>query len=310
MGITSMDKYFLYFLITYIVTALLLQLFTKNRRPKTQLEPPPSPPTLPLLGHIPLLYSSTEPFHKSLKTLAFRDGAPFMRIFIGPFSEFMVVSEASIATQVLGSQDMSFISTRLRNHDFGMLHGSLSLVLLRNLLVSDVQVKRFTGVQEREVLRLLEVLVRSSEQGEACDIGAELEKVVNNVLCSVIMSVGRDSYESVKIREFVNGISAEAGGKSFVFSELIGSFGFGRNKVEGLLLKFNEILEEIMVGHEEKGGTVEDQDIVDGLLGNYKEQAEEVKLTRSNIKGVLSVINNIYLLLCLMHNHLLEKTLD
>lgn len=288
MGFTSMDKYFIYFLVTYLVTALLFQLFTKNRRPKTQLIPPPSPPTLPILGHIPLLYSSTDPFHKSLTTLAFRDGAPFMRISIGPFSKFMVVSKASVAKQVLQTHDMSFVSTRFKNFDYGILsHGLSNLAFLRNLFASDSQVKRFTGVQEHEVLRVLEVLARSSEQGEACDLGVELEKVVNNVLFKVIMSVGSDSYESVKIRELVNGLSAEVGGKSVVFSELIGSFGFGRKKVEGLLLKFSEFLEEVIVGHEEKRGLVGDQDLVDNLLDNYEQQGEEVKLTRKNIKGIL-----------------------
>lgn len=286
-----MDKYFIYFLITYLVTALLFQLFTKNRRPKTQLIPPPSPPTLPLLGHIPLLYSSTDAFHKSLTRLAFRDGAPFMRISIGPFSKFMVVSEASIAKQVLETHGMSFVSTRFKDFDYEILsHGSSNLAFLKNLLASDSQVKRFTDVQEHEVLRLLEVLARSSVQGEACDLGVELDKVVNNVLFSVIMSVGSDSYESVKMREFVNGLGAEVGGKSVVYSELIGSFGYGRKKVEGLLLKLNEFLEEIMVEHEEKRGSVGDQDLIDYLLANYEKQGEEVKLTRNEIKRVLLVI--------------------
>lgn len=275
-----MDKYFIYFLITYLVTALLFQLFTKNRRPKTQLIPPPSPPTLPILGHIPLLYSSSDPFHKSLTTLAFRYGAPFMRISIGPFSKFMVVSEASIAKQVLETHDMSFISTRFKNFDYGISN----LEFLRNLLASDSQTKH---VQEHEVLRMLEVLSRSSEQGEACDLGVELDKVVNNVLFSVVMSVGSDSYESVKIREFVNGLRAEVGGKSVVFSELMASFGLGRKKAEGLLLKFNEFLEEIMEGHEEKRGSVGDEDLVDNLLENYEQQGDEVKRTTNNIKGAL-----------------------
>lgn len=284
-----MDKYLVYFVITYFVTALVFQLLTKNRRPKTQLIPPPTPSTLPILGHIPLLYSSTHPFHKSLTTLAFRYGAPFMRISIAPFSKLMLVSEASVAKQLLQTHAMSFSSTRFTNYDYGVSHDSSNLSFLRNFLASDLQAKRFMDVQEHEVLRMLEVLARSSEQREACDLGAELEKVVNNVLFSVITSVGSDSYESVKIREFVNGISAEVGGKSVVLNELIGSFGFGRNKVEGLLLKFNEFLEEIVLGHEEKRSSVGDQDLVDSLLHDYEEQGEEVKLTRNNIKGVLLV---------------------
>lgn len=287
MAITDMDKYFIYFLITYLVTALLFQLFTKNRRPKIQLHPPPSPPTLPILGHIPLLHSSTDAFHKSLKTLAFNYGAPFMRISIGPFSKFMVVSETSIAKQVLENHDMSFVSTRLKNHDYGMSYGSLNWGFLRNLLASESQLKRFTDVQEHEISRLLEVLYKSSEQGEACDLGAELEKVVDNIFFHMIMSVGSGSYESVKIRECVNGLSAEVGGKSVVLSELLGLFGNGRKKAEGLLLKFNELLEEIMVRHEEERGSVGENDLLDSLLDNYEEQAAEVKLTRNNIKGFL-----------------------
>ncbi|WOH00129.1 hypothetical protein DCAR_0519487 [Daucus carota subsp. sativus] len=278
MGITSMDKYFIYFLITYLVTALLFQLFTKNRRPRIQLQPPPSPPALPILGHIPLLYSSTRPFHKSLTTLAFRDGAPFMRIFIGPFSQFMVVSEASLAKQLVEEHEMSFVTIRLKNHAYGMSN----LVLLRSILDSDSQVKRFEHAREREVLRLLEVLVDKAEQGEACDLGAELEKVVNNVLFSMIMKIQSDSYESVKIREFVNGLGAEIGGRSFVLSELFGQFLCGRNKLEGLLLKFDEFLEEIILRHENRG-SVTDRDVVDSL----KDEEQAADLPRNNIKGVV-----------------------
>nr|AFK79032.1 cytochrome P450 CYP712F1 [Bupleurum chinense] len=287
MAFTAMDQYFIYFLITYFVSALLFQLFTKNRRPKIQLRAPPTPPTIPIIGHIPLLTSPVDAFHKSLKTLAFRQGTPFMRISIGPFSKFMVVSKASIAKQILEIHDLNFTSTRFKTQEYGMSDGISNWDFLRHLLASAPQLHRFADVQKQEVSRLLEVLDHSSEQGEACDLGAELEKLVNNILFRMSIGVESGTYESMKIREFVKGLSDEIGAKSVVFSELLGQYGYGRKKVDALLSNFDEFLEEIVVRHEEKGGTVGEQDLVDSLMNNYEEQAAHVKPTKNNIKRFL-----------------------
>lgn len=225
-----------------------------------------------------------------------------MKISIGT-SKWLVVSNTSVAKQVLdNTHDPNFALIKPNSHDYLMLYDVDLRKLYETELVSGLQFHHFADIQKQEMLKLLEILVKCSKEGEACDLGLELVKLTNSIICQMTMSIGSGSNGSKRIRQVVNGINVEIGVKSGFRALLgrlgqLGLFGYGR-RMKALVLQFDELVEEIMVEHEEGrryGGherLIREQDLMDILLDIHEDQAAEVKLTRNDIKGLLLVINH------------------
>lgn len=108
---TETNTYILYIILCFLSTLLLQYLFhisktTKSSSSSSHLRRlPPSPPSLPLLGHLHLLSPS---LHKSFTALSSKFG-PLLCLRLGAV-RCIVVSSASLATEVFKTQDLAFSS--------------------------------------------------------------------------------------------------------------------------------------------------------------------------------------------------------
>nr|BAU59408.1 cytochrome P450 81AG1 [Fallopia sachalinensis] len=95
-----MDTSFLYFL---ALLATLVFFLTRNPNQTKKKIPPPSPPALPVIGHLHLL---KEPFHRTLESLSRRYG-PIFHLRLGR-CRFLIVSSPQAAEQCLAQNDVAF----------------------------------------------------------------------------------------------------------------------------------------------------------------------------------------------------------
>ncbi|CAN4116477.1 unnamed protein product [Withania somnifera] len=293
----------LLFFICLILSGLILQFFIKKQRQqqsRNKILLPPSPPALPLIGHLHLLGS---PWHQSFQKLAFRYG-PFMLIHAGASTSY-VVSNGAIAKEVLKTNDINFAARpEFGSSEYQIYHDTMFSILdynklwifLKKICMTEIlsaqQISKFADVRKEEMMKLLEFFVKCSERGDACDVGIQLMAMTNNLICRLSMSTRTSSNvnESAEIREIAKGIVLLAGqlGLGEVFGPLkkYDLLGAGK-KAKALLLKFDKFMDGIIKKHEdERRAGKERKDMMDILLEIADDENAEMKLTRNGIKGL------------------------
>ncbi|KAL0404973.1 UNVERIFIED_CONTAM: 3,9-dihydroxypterocarpan 6A-monooxygenase [Sesamum radiatum] len=262
-----------HYVLFFFCLAFLVAVSVKKSRKSSQNSPlPPSPPALPVIGHLHLLSST---LHISFKNLASRYG-PFMLIRAGGVTQY-VVSNGATAKQVFKTHDIKFAarpefgsadSQIYKDTLFSTLNYSKYWIFLKKICMMEIlsaqQISRFSDVRKEERMRLLQVFSRKSENGEACDVGVELMAMTNNLISRMTMSTSL--------------------GEAFSLLKKYDLFGAGR-KVKALLLRFDALMDGIILKHEEENQR-ERKDMMDILLRISEDPTAEVKLTKMGIKGL------------------------
>lgn len=265
---------------------------------------PPSPPALPIIGHLHLLSST---LHISFKNLASSYG-PFMLIRAGGATQY-VVSNGATAKQVFKVHDIKFAARPefgsseyqiYKDTLFSTLDYSKQWIFLKKVCMMEIlssrQIEKFGDLRTEELMKLLEVFMNKSEDEEACDLGVEFMAMTNNLISRMTMSTrcSGDRNEGTEIREIAKGITLISGlvslGEAFSLLKKYDLFGAGR-KVKSLLMRFDALMDGIILKHEGKNlrGNVEIKDMMDILLNISEDTTADVKLTKMGIKGLFLV---------------------
>ncbi|XVE61192.1 hypothetical protein DITRI_Ditri06bG0019800 [Diplodiscus trichospermus] len=288
------------FLFSYLFQTLTKRLFSY----RTGAQHPPSPPALPIIGHLHLLVGSMS-FPKMLHSLATRYG-PLLHIHVGA-SEFILVSNANFAKEILKTHELNFVSRPPLGStpDYDIYSGSDFVFspydtywrFLKKLcvtrLLSTSQLDQFLHIREQEIAKLLQSLMKISRERESCDLGAVLTTMTNNVICRMAMSTSLSDSAAAEEAEKVKKLVAEiaVNGGKFSAGDVLGPlakydlFGYGR-KLRKALEKFDQWIEEILKKHEDQNETTA-RDVMDILLETCNDPSAEVKLTRKDIKAFL-----------------------
>ncbi|KAL0533225.1 hypothetical protein IC582_030441 [Cucumis melo] len=296
-------SYVLYIILFFFFTILLQYLL----HPRSYARPrPPSPPALPLVGH---LHHFSPSVYKSFHNLAAKYG-DLLFLRLGRV-RCVVISSASYAAEIYKNQDVNFSSRPkfafgdelpyAKAGFFAAEYGDywrFMKKLTMTELLSQRQVERSRGVRREEMLKLLRKLCECGEKKEVVDLGAELVKLTNNSTCRLVMSTrcsGDDDDEAEKIRLLVKETFEMASKVAFgdVFGwplERLAFWMFGR-QAKDVTLRYDEILENILRQHEDRGREEgldrEDRDLMDILLKVYQDHNAEFNITRTNIKAFL-----------------------
>ncbi|KAK7268394.1 hypothetical protein RIF29_21092 [Crotalaria pallida] len=184
----------LFLLLTCTIIHVVVSFLARTRKPNLKL--PPGPTRLPIIGN--LLELGEKP-HQSLAKLAKTHG-PVMSLKLGQVTS-VVISSAEMAKEVLQTHD-NFLSNRpipqsvsVLNHE----HYSLAFIpvtpLWRDLrkicntqLFSHKSLDSSQDIRREKVQQLLNDVKKSSQIGEAIDIGREAFKITINLLSNTIFS--------------------------------------------------------------------------------------------------------------------------
>ncbi|KAF2542540.1 hypothetical protein F2Q68_00032265 [Brassica cretica] len=107
-----------------LISLLCYSLFFRKPKDSPGYDLPPSPPSLPIIGHLHLLLSTTT--HKSLQKLSTKYGPLLLiRIFNAPI---ILVSSASVAYEIFKSHDVNVSTRALAAIDESLVFGSYGIV--------------------------------------------------------------------------------------------------------------------------------------------------------------------------------------
>ncbi|KAF8045698.1 hypothetical protein N665_4535s0003 [Sinapis alba] len=161
-------------------------------------------------------------------------------------------------------------------------------VLVTNLLGPQV-LKRSRRVRADELDRFYNNLFDKAVKKETVEIFEEALTLTNNSICNLIM--GRCCPDEEGVVERLKGLVTELDvlSKKILLETLLPPWlqklvlSLFKNEVKVLSNSFNELLEKILVEHEEKHG--EGKDLMDVLLAAYGDQNAAYKITRNHIKS-------------------------
>ncbi|CAL5016107.1 unnamed protein product [Urochloa decumbens] len=265
---------------------------------------PPSPPALPVLGHLHLVGSLP---HVSLRNLARKHGTDLMLLRLGAMP-VLVASSPRAAEAVMRAHDHVFAS---RPHSLVaevVLYGpsdvgfapygeywrqAKKLVITHLLSVKKVQ--SFRHAREEEVGRVMGEIGEAAAAGVAVDVGDLLSAFTNDLACRAVMGESfRSEGRNKLFRELVADTSPPLGGFNVEeFFPFLARFGVlskvVRAKSERLRRRWDELLEPLIDAHERQYDAATESDpkgfvdFVDVLLS----VREEYGLTREQMKALL-----------------------
>ncbi|XP_078175103.1 cytochrome P450 71A1-like [Carex rostrata] len=293
---------------------ILLLIYTQTRPSNPHLSLPPSPPRLPLLGHLHRIGSLP---HHSLHNLSSCYG-PIMYLHLG-----------SVPTVILSSADA--VEKSVRFHDIALssrphlavpdilLYGSSDVAFspygeywrqARRIcvlhLLSTKRVQSFGFIRQQEVSLLIDKIRLISSSNEGCgsvvNLSRMLVKLTNDIVCRVTLGhkFSDDGWNKTHshLKHFVAHLGTTLVGENVPclgwLDWLLGSKKRMRKTAEGL----DSFLENAIDKHEKekrddlRDGIHKDQmegsDLIDVLL-NVQENDTEigVSLSRNNIKAII-----------------------
>ncbi|XP_058081596.1 cytochrome P450 81Q32-like [Magnolia sinica] len=228
---------------------------------------PPSPPSLPILGHLHLLKN---PIHRSLSTLSNRYG-PILSLRFGS-RPVLLISSSSSAEDCFSKNDIIFANRPrlLAGKHFGYHYSGLSWASYgphwRNLrriatveILASNRIQMFSAVRIHEVRSLVKDLFRDSESGKSVvELKLRFAELTFNVMMGMIAGkryYGKNVVDLEEARRF-HEITSEAtkliGAPNFSdFVPVLGWMDFGRveKRMMRLVRRRDEFLQAMIDDH-------------------------------------------------------------
>ncbi|XP_010466194.1 PREDICTED: cytochrome P450 705A5-like [Camelina sativa] len=275
--------------------------FKKLKSSQAGFDLPPSPPSLPIIGHLHLLLSTLT--HKSLQKLSSKYG-PLLHLCI--FNVPVIfVSSASVAYEIFRTHDVN-ISFR-GNPPIGesLLVGSSGFFtapygdywkFMKKLMVTKLlgpqALERSQRIRADELERFYVSLFDKAMKKESVEISKEAMKLINNSICKMIMgrSCSEENGEAEIVRDLVTESTALTK-KIFMANMLhrpLKKLGISlfKKEIMSVSCRFNEVLERILEEHGEKLDKDQEMDMMGVLLAAYRDKNAECKITRNQIKSL------------------------
>ncbi|KAG7655763.1 Cytochrome P450 [Arabidopsis suecica] len=292
---------FIFTLIFLISTLFLFVLFYK--KPNDGFDVPPSPPSLPIIGHLHLLLFAS--IHKCFQKISSKYG-PFLhlRIFHVPI---VLVSSASTAYDIFKTNDINVSYRGDVAIDECIVFGSFGYFrapcedywkFMRKLIMARAlgpqALERTRGVRAAELERFHRKLLDKAMKKQSLKIGEEARILVNNTLgkMSLGSSFSIENNDGTKVSEYSIKLAdlSQMFCVAQIFHKPLEKLGISllKKQIMDVSHKFEELLENIVVKYEEKMDNHQSTEFMDALLAAYRDENAEYKITRNHIKALLA----------------------
>ena len=285
-------------------TLFLFVFFFFYKEPNNSFDLPPSPPSLPIVGHLHLIISSS--MHKCFQKISSKYGQFLhLRIFHVPI---VLVSSPTVAYEIFKAHDTNVSYRGPIAIDECIVFGSSGYIrapsgdywrFMKKIIMAKAlgpqALERTRGVRLVELERFHRNLLDKAMKKESVEIGEEAMRLVNNTLGK--MSMG----SSFSVEDNDGGKVCEL---SVAFTSLCHKFcvaqvfhkpleklgiSFLKKDVMEVSHRFEEHLENILAKYEEKVEEHQGAEFMDALLESYQGENAEYKMTRKQIKALFAV---------------------
>lgn len=271
----------------------------KPESPKKYQNLPPSPPRLPVIGHLHHLVGGLP--HHALRRVARKYG-PILHLQLGEVSA-VVISSPQAAKEVLKVQDPACagrpesIGSKIMWYDYSDIAFSPYNEYWRQMrkicileLLSAKNVKSFGSIRQDEASRLVKSLRSSS--GESVNLTEKIFTFMSSITCRAAFGkVVRE--RDTLIHMLKTAVTMSAGfelADLFPSSRLLHALTWNKYRLLRMRRKLDAILDVIVEEHQLKqSGEFGGEDIVDVLLRVKKNEELEFPITGDNIKAVIFV---------------------
>ncbi|KAH6772009.1 hypothetical protein C2S51_010413 [Perilla frutescens var. frutescens] len=297
-----MDENLLHSFIFPILSSLILlwPIFIWYTEPHRMKNPPPSPPTLPMLGNLHQLLGSFP--HLDLHALAKKHG-PLMLVHFGNV-RMLTASSAEAARELMRTHDLTFSKRPVYKVHRKVVYEGKDLTFapygeywkqMRSIfvlkLLSSKRVQSFRSIREEETALFMKII-------EECCGAVNLSRMFYEFTFDVICrSAFGKIYSGTEIGQNFLLLVAE-------FSEILGAVGFGDfvpwlgwidrvsgfdEKIDRVARGLDDFLENVTqerLGSKEQQQCLE-ENFLDILLQIYKDKADDYSIDRENIKALI-----------------------
>lgn len=284
-----------------LVLVLALNILLKKKQRRTNLNLPPSPPKLPIIGNLHQLGSMP---HLSLQQLSKKYG-PIIYLQLGEVPT-IVISSARLAKEALRTNDPALSSRPQLFSAKHLFYNCTDVVFspyseywrqIRKIctleLLSAKRVQSYRFVREEEVEHLVDRVAESSYPGST-NLTRILGLYANSVLCRIAFdrdfTQGGD-YDQQGFQELLEEYQVLLGGFSvgdfFPSMDFVQKLSGIEGRLKNTFRRFDNIFNQLIKEHLNPESRRNHKDLVAVLLDVQQNDNAEITLTMDNIKGII-----------------------
>ncbi|KAG4212317.1 hypothetical protein ERO13_A02G157500v2 [Gossypium hirsutum] len=264
---------------------------------------PPSPPSLPLIGHLHMqLFDNSAP-HFFLSKLSQKYGSLVYLRF--GFKPILVVSSAKMAKEVMKTHDLDFCSRPHQRCSHKLSYNASDVAFspyndywreMRKICVVHLfsGVQQYRPIREDEVDRLIEKISKLSVDAKPVNLSEAIMCLSSTIICRIAFGKRYDEEgaERSRFHELLN--ESQAIVSSFSFSDYFPYMGW-LDRFTGLLSRLEKTFRELDTFYQQlidehldpNRPKPQQEDILDVLLQTWKDHDFSFDLTIDQIKAIL-----------------------
>ncbi|PIA51526.1 hypothetical protein AQUCO_01100407v1 [Aquilegia coerulea] len=260
---------------------------------------PPSPPKLPIIGHLHCL--GTLP-HRSLQALSEKYG-PLMLLQLGQ-TPALVVSSAAMAKQIMKTHDIIFANRPITTASKLFLYGCKDITFapygeywrqMRKICILDLlsvkRVQSFSFVRKEEIANMVNDIKQSCSLGRKINLSGLIVSATNNIISRVALgrSWGTEYAElTTQVMDLFGILSMEDVFPSLGWIDVLTGLHRKMKKTSKTMHQFvDEVIEEHVLGRNDDNRKADQKDFVDILLDYEEDPTPTFEFTRENLKAVI-----------------------
>ncbi|XP_027347033.1 cytochrome P450 71A1-like [Abrus precatorius] len=293
------------FLLCYLLITIIVVLKLARAKIKANLNLPPSPPKLPIIGNLHQL--GTFPYH-SFRALSHKYGA-LMMLKLGK-TQAIVVSSADVAKEIVTTNDITFSDRHKITAVKTMLYGGNDIGFgsygerwkqKRKICVLELlnhkRVQSFSHIKEKEVAQMVNKIHEATLNGApSVNLSELLIETANNIICKCALGQNHnleDCYMKVKeiSRKMMILLTVNTLGDHFPFlgwvDVLTGKIKQFKATFGALDALFDQVIAEHKRMKRETDNPSTEKDFVDILIQVQEGGMPGFELTNEDIKSIL-----------------------